>query len=451
MKYVAYSREDETFSEFLDQLKKQGPDVGLVSAQFSDLDDTRCRLVLDCLLGLWSQVAREPSMYGRSMPGVRYLDFSSNRIQSFQASGLVQILNNNRLLSALEIQANELGKAGTEDIRAFACAMKHCSLRRLNITANRLGDAGLATLIDHLPDTGTSLLALHLSVNTFSTDTGSWNAAHSIARFLSSPKKCRGLKSIHLNGNHFGWEGVRAIAHAIIGSRRACQATANSLVDVPSSILDACPPNTSLTNIDLFSTGIDSLNTASKNVPPCAEWEAYSTVSRENWYQLVMEQLEMNQYQQAVCQRAAARILGAARIIGCKSRWIEPPDGARDHFPFRRLPVELRRHILFHVDSEQCLSHEQLINVLRWASEPSTLGYVREAGAWPPTQSLAVADNVWNLPPWSWTECYECRSPPRNWYSDGLEYDELDGFDPAKMAFLECTGTVEMEHVASRA
>ena len=164
-----------------------------------------------------------------------------------------------------------------------------------------------------------------------------------------------------------------------------------------------------------------------------------------------MEQLEMNQYQQTVCQRAAARILGAARIIGCKSRWIEPPDGARDHFPFRRLPVELRRHILFHVDSEHCLSHEQLINVLRWASEPSTLGYVREAGAWPPTQSLAVADNVWNLPPWSWTECYECRSPPRNWYSDGLEYDELDGFDPAKMAFLECTGTVEMEHVASRA
>ena len=238
---------------------------------------------------------------------------------------------------------------------------------------------------------------------------------------------------------------------AIIGSRRACQATANSLVDVPSSILDACPPNTSLTNIDLFSTGIDSLNTASKNVPPCAEWEAYSTVSRENWYQLVMEQLEMNQYQQAVCQRAAARILGPARIIGCKSRWIEPTDGARDHFPFRRLPVELRRHILFHVDSEHCLSHEQLINVLRWASEPSTLGYVREAGAWPPTQSLAVADNVWNLPPWSWTECYECRSPPRNWYSDGLEYDELDGFDPAKMAFLECTGTVEMEHVASRA
>ena len=159
MKYVAYSREDETFPEFIDQLKKQGPDVNLVSAQFSDLDDTRCRLVLDCLLSLWSQVAREPSMYGRSMPGVRYLDFSSNRIQSFQASGLVQILNNNRLLSALEIQANELGKAGTEDIRAFACAMKHCSLRRLNITAIRLGDAGLATFIDHLPDTGTSLLA----------------------------------------------------------------------------------------------------------------------------------------------------------------------------------------------------------------------------------------------------------------------------------------------------
>ena len=45
MKYVAYSREDETFSEFLDQLKKQGPDVSLVSAQFSDLDDTRCCLL----------------------------------------------------------------------------------------------------------------------------------------------------------------------------------------------------------------------------------------------------------------------------------------------------------------------------------------------------------------------------------------------------------------------
>lgn len=451
MKYVAYSREDETFSEFIDQLKRQGTDLSLVSTQFSDLDDTRCRLLLDCLLEHWNQVVRQSSMYGRSMPGVRYLDLSSNHLHSFEASGLVQILYNNRLLSVLEIQANELGSAGTEDIHSFACAIKHCSLRRLNLTANRLGDAGLATFFDHLPDTGTSLLALHLSVNTFSTDTGSWKAAHSIARFLSSPKKCRGLKSIHLNGNHFGWEGVRAIAHAIIGSRRACKAKANSLTDVPPNILDACPPNTSLTNIDLFSTGIDSLNTASKHVPPYAEWEAYSMVTRENWYQLIMEQLEMNQYQQAVCQRAAARVLGAARIIGCKSRWMEPSDGAKGSFPFQRLPVELRRHILFHVDSGQCLSHDQLINVLRWASEPTTLGYVREAGTWPPTQSLAVADNVWNLPPWSWTECYERRSPPRNWYSDGLEYDELDGFDPAKMAFLECTGTVEMDHLASRA
>ena len=68
MKYVAYSREDETFSEFLDQLKKQGPDVSLVSAQFSDLDDTRCRLVLDCLLDLWGQVASPVSYTHLTLP-----------------------------------------------------------------------------------------------------------------------------------------------------------------------------------------------------------------------------------------------------------------------------------------------------------------------------------------------------------------------------------------------
>lgn len=446
MRCVSYSRDDNTFPEFMEELGAYGPSVHMVTAQFGELGDKRCRRLLEYVYEQWQSLAQQPSTYGRKMPGVRYLELSSNHIRSFRESALTHVLQGNRLLTLLEIQANELGESGTDDICAFAHALESCSLRRLNMTANQLGDAGMAAFFDHMPHRGTSLRELRLSVNTFESDAAPHHAAHSIARFLSSPTRCRGVETIHLNGNNFGWEGVRAIVHAIIGSRRACTAApleGRAEEAVPADMMDACPPNRSLIHIDLFSSGID---TWTAHDAPRAAWEAYSMVTRENWHELLVQQLKANEIGRDLCQKAAAKVLAAARIIGCKSHFAESSSDAPAHFPFLRLPVELRRLILHHVDTTQSLSHNQLVNVLRWAVEPSTLKYVSLDGTLPPTDSsTATPDNVWDLPPWSWTECYTSRSPPRNWFSDSYEQDER-GCDPAYSAFLECTGTVHMDH-----
>ena len=440
MRHYSYDSEHETYARFLESVRRFGAELNRVTVQFSELSDQRCSALLEVLENEWQRIGQNPSAFGKGRQGVRHLDLSSNQLQSFKNSGLINMIRGNHILMSLEVQANGLGLSHEQDIQAFANALGTCALRRLNMTANKLGDAGLSSFFDALPPTGTPLSELYLSVNTVASESGSWRAARSIANFLSTPKKCRHIKYFHLSGNHFGWAGVRAIVHAILGSRRAC--TLNGTIaanNIPTDMLDAVAPNTNLVAMDLFSTGIDTLMTSTQELlPPELEWETYSAVTPDNWSDVLTEHLCRNQDHARACQLASVQLLAVARTIGCKSREANVP--STKVFPFLRLPTELRVFIMQFIDTDNVLSHEQFINILRWASEPSTIQFIREFGAWPPQHSSVPTENIWGLPPWSWGEAYTWRSVPRNWYSEAMEYDEWHRWQPEKLAFWENTG-----------
>ena len=320
-------------------------------------------------------------------------------------------------------------------------------LRSLNLTANQLGDEGLAAFFDALPRTGTSLHTLCLSVNTFDQSGAQPKSAAAIARFLRDPNACRGLERLHLNGNYFGWEGVCTIAHAVMGSRRAC--TLGGTIEATTPPADATPPNTSLLYLDLFSTGIDSLEAAAPPIDT-QPWEAGSPVTPDNWYALLTQQLECNGDRRARCRRAALQLLPIARIVGCRAHHAEHGGG----FPLLCLPLELRGLVLWHLDEDNALTHEQFTRVLQWACEPSTLGYgLCAEPLGPPAPPLAEA----TLPvePWSWEACFALRSHERNWYSEYVEAAQhiplghptvpLPHPTPDMLAFWECTGTDHAE------
>ncbi|WFD18975.1 hypothetical protein MCAP1_001188 [Malassezia caprae] len=350
-------------------------DIGALAVSYADMNDAQCHALSEILRAHWHTMTQDPCcLVRRTHAGIRRLDLSSNRITSLERAGIIDMVRDNALLTQLELQANEIVRSRAhklDECRRFAHAVSTSTLRVLNMTANHLGNEGMAAFFDALPRTGTSLRSLYMSVNTFESGSGSLQAARSIARFLSDPGACRGLERLHLNGNHFGWAGVRMIAHAIMGSRAAC--TMGGTADATTQdegVLDASPPNRSLIHIDLFSTGIDSWASMEPQAT-YASWEPYSLVTRDHWWGLVERQLEENERRRDAARRAATRVLAAARVLGCKVREADP-QGA---YSFLRLPLELRLRLISYVDSHGILTHEQLVHVLQWASEPGTMGY----------------------------------------------------------------------------
>lgn len=450
MRQVVYDDEEGVspvvqVQRFLEQDKDH--DIGALTVSYADMNDAQCAALSEMLRAHWHTITQDPQhWFRRTQSGIRRLDISSNRVTSLERAALIDLVRHNAVLTQLELQANELvvrehlltqrSRAHrVEECRRFAHAVSTSTLRVLNMTANHLGNDGMAAFFDALPRTGTSLTSLYMSVNTFESGTGSLQAARSIARFLSDPGACRGLERLHLNGNHFGWAGVRMIAHAVMGSRAAC--TLGGTVEATTQdahILDASPPNRSLIHIDLFSTSIDSWASTEPQAS-CQRWERYSQVTRDHWWSLVEQQLNDNERRRDMARKAATQVLAAARVLGCKVREANPACP----YSFLRLPLELRLRLITYMDDHHILTHEQLVHVLQWASEPGTLGYGRQ----PVPTTAPVTQLVWPIPPWSWDECFQHRSVQRNWHSDSFDEGELHGkgpWDPALLAFWECTG-----------
>ncbi|WFD47585.1 hypothetical protein GLX27_002237 [Malassezia furfur] len=457
MHHVSYDVEDMPLDKLLPSIARESHSVCMLTVSFAELSDVGCRKFLEEIEphAHWRRLQpgdrsdRIPHVGGVLIePGIREIDFSSNQFTSFERSGLTAAVENNATLSILELQGNELGsgapaEARLDEIRRFAQAVGTSTLRALNITANRLGDAGLAAFFDALPRTGTTLKTLYLSVNTFDDASECLAAAKSIARFLSDPLASRGLERVHLNGNQFGWQGVRIIVDAVVGSRTACTYGCNA--KPPADFVDASPPNRSLLFLDLFSNGIDSLVPSSDTETTYAfAWEAASRLTPANWSMLLSNQLEANERNRAACRKAAARLLPIARVVGCRSRDAGDPVDA-NAFPILRLPLELRGMILAYVAPE--LRHTQWTDVVRYACAPSTMGYgLRQVDY--PIDTAPPAEMVLPVPPWSWAECFATRSRPRNWYGEWIDLQRAlpdtsptDHTSPDLLAFWECTGT----------
>ncbi|WFD30876.1 hypothetical protein MSPP1_001900 [Malassezia sp. CBS 17886] len=444
MDQVSFHGQDAPVGTVLGHVGANPDGIGRLVLSFSELGDAGCRRLLEGLaasstwrwLDGWQDAAEADEATGlqgrASTPrGIRALDLSSNQLASFVRSGVVSALAYNATLSALELQGNELGSEGAptrmDDIAAFAHALGTSALRTLNLSANSLGDSGMAHFFDALPRTGTPLKHLYLNVNTHASDWGR-AGARGVARFLRDASASRGLTRLHLNGNDFGWDGVRTIVSAVVGTPDAA-------------------PNRALCHLDLFSTGFNRpphLEPPGTDDLPPAHSAVNAHLTRENWAAVLKAQLDANVADAAACRQSALDVLGVARIVACRAR--DQTSLARGAFPILRLPLELREHVLHHIDTHARLSRTQMLLVLRWASDPSTIGYGR---AFATLRQLSHAPSpspaTLAIPPWSWEECFEHRSQPRNWYSDAMDArneaskPSLDA--PEKLAFWECTNT----------
>lgn len=386
------------------------------------------------------------------------LDLSSNQLTSFEASGLTACVYANGSLRELEIQANQIpaevdADARAREIAAFAHAVGNSNLRRLNLAFNRLGMPGLCVFFDTLRHTGCVLQTLSVSMNAHGDpvdDAECMAAAQSIARFLAQRDACKTLRELMLSALPFHWEAVRTIVHAILGSRVACTADGSA---APAEVLDAQPPNQTLTRIDLFASEPTRSSTVPVDVD--APWEHASRLQRPKYYDVLKKHLDVNSSDRAICRFQAARLLGAARTIGCRAR--EGAGAEPGVFPLLRLPPELRAHVLRMLDDDGALSEAQFISVLSWACEPSTIGY--GSSSWPglpqEPEPPATEHTTLPAPPWSWDECFCRRSPPRDWNSDWCAAHEEGPEHPhwrrpmrslreapaPLLAFWECTGT----------
>lgn len=216
---------------------------------------------------------------------------------------------------------------------------------------------------------------------------------------------------------------------------------------------------------------------------PLEEWgrdfdevaEIGAGINASTWKSIKQQHLDDNMNDGHACRKAALRILGAARMVGCRaSRATLPPQGgsAKEAPGFHRfldLPPELRLLVLRHLDTENVLSARQFSSVISYACDASTIGYGNASFDWSRvlnSQDSATPASEGNasstLPAekWSWTDCFARRAPPRDWDADRLDASDYPdtarargitmkwGYPPSctgLYAFLESTLTQRAE------
>ena len=191
----------------------------------------------------------------------------------------------------------------------------------------------------------------------------------------------------------------------------------------------------------------------------------------KNWKNLMRGRLSRNEVDAASCRRSAARVLAAARVLGCKARRATPQTSSGEvlegFHKFLDLPPELRLSVLSNLDEDSILSARQFSHVLSFACDPTTIGYGELGFCWNRILDRCASADISTsstLPAqrWSWEECFALRAPPREWAAEildasdehlsrsrtiHLEPNDLPNkdADPGFYAFLESTMTHRAE------
>nr|AAP92144.1 leucine-rich repeat protein N5C [synthetic construct] len=143
----------------------------------------------------------------RSNPSLRELSLSTNKLGDAGVRLLLQgLLDPGTRLEKLYLEDNDLTEAGLKDLASVL--RSNPSLRELNLSDNKLGDAGVRLLLQGLLDPGTRLEELQLR-NTDLTEAGVEDLA-SVLR--SNPS----LRELSLSNNKLGDAGVRLLLQGLL-------------------------------------------------------------------------------------------------------------------------------------------------------------------------------------------------------------------------------------------
>nr|AAP92143.1 leucine-rich repeat protein N4C [synthetic construct] len=143
----------------------------------------------------------------RSNPSLRELDLSNNKLGDAGVRLLLQgLLDPGTRLENLDLNESDLTEAGLKDLASVL--RSNPSLRELTLSNNKLGDAGVRLLLQGLLDPGTRLEKLDLD-QTDLTEAGMKDLA-SVLR--SNPS----LRELSLSSNKLGDAGVRLLLQGLL-------------------------------------------------------------------------------------------------------------------------------------------------------------------------------------------------------------------------------------------
>ncbi|GAA5980616.1 hypothetical protein JCM11641_006700 [Rhodosporidiobolus odoratus] len=192
-----------------------------------------------------------------------------------------------------------------------------CSLRSLALTSNRQVQAtGFIRLLAHLNlAAGPSQLAeLRLSVTALTPE-----SAEPLAKWLEDPQGGARLQVLAINACGIGTAGVRRIAAAVTGGKASSILHLECLANE-----DGDDERWAATNVQLAAQDI---------VDPATDWKEQVEAAQRRNQQVFRE-----------TQHVALSLLAKARVLLLNAREGNGTDDAG--FPFARLPIELRVHIL---------------------------------------------------------------------------------------------------------
>ncbi|CAO1632632.1 unnamed protein product [Sympodiomycopsis kandeliae] len=148
-------------------------------------------------------------------------------------------------------------------------------------------------------------------------------------------------------------------------------------------------------------------NQVELTVPPLedespANRQLYAHINAFNWRHTLGSHLWSNTQNRSGVIYSALTLLGAARILGCKSTISTDNQESSSRMSLATLPPEIRLDILKQLIDERNLSQKQFDQVISFACDPRTLGY--GSSDWTPAQQLRVTTSLlpsqpFTLPP----------------------------------------------------
>jgi len=274
-----------------------------------------------------------------------------------------------------------------------------------------LNVAQACAFFDNLPPSRLHTLYVYL-VEMSSEDEAA--VVDSAVRFFADPVRSRSVKTT--NPLFESPEAKFILCHTLVGSY--------DTVSVPEF------RHTQMPNLSVIDMG-ECDNFRQNNVVQRPEWMRHSRFSR---HEEAMEWFERRN--QAVCKstrQEALALLCAARIIGCRARFLGKAPGV---FPFLQLPNKLRIHVLSMLAPH--LDDTQKTAVLSWACCAVTIGFCCKQRTDPRPPLAPTLD----VPLWDWDKWSTCEPHfvpelySRNIGNKNMLAPSVDTFP-----FFESTGT----------
>lgn len=329
-------------------------------------------------------------------------------------AGITEFVERNRSLVSCWLEDFVLG-ATNEDVARFARVVGASSVRILHL--KRMNPAGVCAFLDAIP--ASHIHTLCVSIEEMSAEKEKAVLA-SVVQFITDPMRSRSVK--YLDISFLSNEAKSVIKHVILGSREALDANAPGV--------DAQQPN-----LSILQDGLGWPTGGSNTVIVFPEWMTHSRYLDISAYGNMCQRVYERNSSICECTRQEAFVLlGAARVIGCRARFLE---GGPDVFPFAKLPGGLRIRILAALAPH--LDRTQIISVLSWACCAATIGHCCR----PRADTRPPMAPILDVPAWNWDECATS-------FAHGcLTFAEqfVDSHDPRRsrlcvgLPFLEATGT----------